>query len=100
MPSSGFKTCALRSEEHTSELQSHDNLVCRLLLIKTNGTVSASAAHDPCIGLAQRGSPSYVPSIEVGQHACRLSHSRVVFFFSEWGASGTPAVPPPVPFQL
>src|SRR3954462_7937385 len=31
MPSSGGQTCA-RSEEHTSELQSHDNLVCRLLL--------------------------------------------------------------------
>src|SRR3954465_2075136 len=25
MPSSGVQTCALRSEEHTSELQSHDN---------------------------------------------------------------------------
>src|SRR3954466_7309379 len=35
MPSSGGKTCA-RSEEHTSELQSHDNLVCRLLLEKKN----------------------------------------------------------------
>src|SRR3954464_7679960 len=60
MPSSGGQTCALdrkstrlnsshtiisyavfcltnissRSEEHTSELQSHDNLVCRLLLGK------------------------------------------------------------------
>src|SRR3954465_10691337 len=34
MPSSGVKTCALRSEEHTSELQSHDNFVCRLLLEK------------------------------------------------------------------
>src|SRR3954462_14592382 len=34
MPSSAFQTCALRSEEHTSELQSHDNLVCRLLLEK------------------------------------------------------------------
>src|SRR3954467_6354507 len=32
MPSSGVQTC--RSEEHTSELQSHDNLVCRLLLEK------------------------------------------------------------------
>src|SRR3954462_7348559 len=33
MPSSvtGVQTCALRSEEHTSELQSHDNIVCRLL---------------------------------------------------------------------
>src|SRR3954465_9709002 len=26
----------IRSEEHTSELQSHDNLVCRLLLEKKN----------------------------------------------------------------
>src|SRR3954462_3514644 len=34
MPSSGFKTCALRSEEHTSELQSHNNVGCRLLLEK------------------------------------------------------------------
>src|SRR4051795_1277724 len=36
MPSSACKTCALRSEEHTSELQSHSHLVCRLLLEKTN----------------------------------------------------------------
>src|SRR3989339_1377201 len=34
MPSSGVKTCALRSEEHTSELQSLTNIVCRLLLEK------------------------------------------------------------------
>src|SRR3954464_11139749 len=33
MPSSAVQKCA-RSEEHTSELQSHDNLVCRLLLEK------------------------------------------------------------------
>src|SRR3954463_15622374 len=33
----GVQTCALpiRSEEHTSELQSHDNLECRLLLEKS-----------------------------------------------------------------
>src|SRR5436190_10945239 len=29
-------TCWLRSEEHTSELQSHSDLVCRLLLEKKN----------------------------------------------------------------
>src|SRR3954467_14096526 len=40
MPSSGVQTCA-RSEEHTSELQSHDNLVCRLLLEKN------ITRHDP-----------------------------------------------------
>src|SRR6266853_2391724 len=34
---------AWRSEEHTSELQSQSNLVCRLLLEKKNKTTSASA---------------------------------------------------------
>src|SRR3954464_16105308 len=33
-----------RSEEHTSELQSHDNLVCRLLLEKKK---TSHAAHAP-----------------------------------------------------
>src|SRR4051812_49879518 len=32
-----------RSEEHTSELQSHVNLVCRLLLEKKNRTATANA---------------------------------------------------------
>src|ERR1022692_2330524 len=36
MPSSACKKSALRSEEHTSELQSPCNLVCRLLLEKNN----------------------------------------------------------------
>src|SRR5437588_9667195 len=33
----GWEGC-LRSEEHTSELQSHSDLVCRLLLEKKNNT--------------------------------------------------------------
>src|SRR3954467_16010201 len=33
--------CRARSEEHTSELQSHDNLVCRLLLEKNKKHTSA-----------------------------------------------------------
>src|SRR5690606_41380781 len=33
-----------RSEEHTSELQSRENLVCRLLLEKTNRTASSPGA--------------------------------------------------------
>src|SRR5690242_21529754 len=33
-----WKTGACRSEEHTSELQSHVNLVCRLLLEKKKKT--------------------------------------------------------------
>src|SRR3954463_14180200 len=34
MPSSAWKKKGVGSEEHTSELQSHDNHVCRLLLEK------------------------------------------------------------------
>src|SRR5438132_8452896 len=33
-----------RSEEHTSELQSHSDLVCRLLLEKKNSTASAAVS--------------------------------------------------------
>src|SRR3954466_8501782 len=47
MPSSACKKCA-RSEEHTSELQSHDNLVCRLLLEKNRSEEHTSElqSHD------------------------------------------------------
>src|SRR3954465_5073130 len=39
----------VRSEEHTSELQSHDNLVCRLLLEKkTNRATPPTSLGDPC----------------------------------------------------
>src|SRR5260221_2322126 len=44
------RTAESRSEEHTSELQSHSDLVCRLLLEKknkkiTNASVSQSYRH-------------------------------------------------------
>src|SRR5256886_5159856 len=38
-------TCATRSEEHTSELQSQSNLVCRLLLEKKKKLNSLYARH-------------------------------------------------------
>src|SRR3954466_15460462 len=45
-----------RSEEHTSELQSHDNLVCRLLLEekKQRGNHSMRALHAPACHVADR----------------------------------------------
>src|SRR3954464_7203722 len=60
MPSSACrnKTCA-RSEEHTSELQSHDNLVCRLLLKKKK---------------KKQGNRKRVQSVRL----CRLRGQRVV----------------------
>src|SRR5260221_13981554 len=41
-PSTTFFPCACRSEEHTSELQSHSDLVCRLLLEKKKNTRSTN----------------------------------------------------------
>src|SRR2546430_10372594 len=38
------RACSRRSEEHTSELQSQSNLVCRLLLEKKNRQTSHPAA--------------------------------------------------------
>src|SRR2546430_10126203 len=45
---------ASRSEEHTSELQSQSNLVCRLLLEKKKATTKETNTD----GLVQRGSPT------------------------------------------
>src|SRR5690242_20758666 len=41
-----IETGATRSEEHTSELQSHVNLVCRLLLEKKNNTTAKHQYND------------------------------------------------------
>src|SRR2546430_6164089 len=43
---------AHRSEEHTSELQSQSNLVCRLLLEKKKNTPSATLMRRICIATA------------------------------------------------
>src|SRR5256885_10794381 len=42
----GFSARGKRSEEHTSELQSPCNLVCRLLLEKKKNTPTLRAAHE------------------------------------------------------
>src|SRR3954465_1518027 len=76
-----------RSEEHTSELQSHDNLVCRLLLEKKKNRVNAiKRRHSPSSCASCHHSPSAPPGsdsrtqlpVEALQHAgSRFS----VFFF-------------------
>src|SRR2546427_7038499 len=40
-PSAAYRTTMTRSEEHTSELQSQSNLVCRLLLEKKKKTINS-----------------------------------------------------------
>src|SRR5260370_13528170 len=54
-----------RSEEHTSELQSHLNLVCRLLLEKKKETHKKPTVHSSyrrtrtTSGRIERGNPTY-----------------------------------------
>src|SRR2546427_1382072 len=43
-----------RSEEHTSELQSQSNLVCRLLLEKKNISYSCSCSIEPALTIIHR----------------------------------------------
>src|SRR3954463_645453 len=94
----GVQTCALpmRSEEHTSELQSHDNLVCRLLLEQNRGgrvgAVARTGAHHQ--GPPPREHRPTAPSSPRPPARCATSScpgsatSRPVFFKT----SATPAV--------
>src|SRR3954462_10949461 len=65
MPSSACKTNA-RSEEHTSELQSHDNLVCRLLLEKkmTVGRLAPEGVRAVALGLPRGGAPAIAGGLQ------------------------------------
>src|SRR5438270_2606461 len=57
IPSRGREqeVCEVRSEEHTSELQSQSNLVCRLLLEKKNRTANQLRTTNPGDARAQLG---------------------------------------------
>src|SRR4051795_13533706 len=104
MPSSACQTCA-RSEEHTSELQSHSHLVCRLLLEKTK--------HDRSGGLSPRAQQTAPPRqvalraprcvyISSRAHApcqCAPRGPRLFFFF--FNDTATPKISPlPLPDAL
>src|SRR3954463_11322630 len=104
MPSSGFQTSALRSEEHTSELQSHDNLVWRLLLEKKKGPWSAEGS----TAMGRTGSilaprrplrpqrPTVRRPLEV---TCALSHSSS-FFFNDTATPETSPLPLPAALPI
>src|SRR3954466_14509615 len=98
--------CALpiRSEEHTSELQSHDNLVCRLLLEKKpRHRTSPSPRRRP--PLAHRRLPAVAraraPAGEGGRRAAEPPRGRppVIFFFLRAAEPRTPPLFPPSGFS-
>src|SRR3954467_12680201 len=78
MPSSGCQTCA-RSEEHTSELQSHDNLVCRLLLEKKE----MEQTHIDLLGKIMDRLPMVIEvalPVQTQEGVVRRQNINVVFF--------------------
>src|SRR2546430_4733076 len=75
-----------RSEEHTSELQSQSNLVCRLLLEKKNIPTRLS-----CPGTG----PSSILTQPVLPARRRTAYARVHVRRSEAGASWHRRAPPP-----
>src|SRR5258706_2149447 len=60
----GQRHVRLRSEEHTSELQSLTNLVCRLLLEKKTDDVEREVEHEPRALLEQTRFPERRPDRE------------------------------------
>src|SRR3954464_14811507 len=97
----GVQTCA-RSEEHTSELQSHDNLVCRLLLEKNNHAhwllftlfLSPAASLAPADFPVRHDMHENVPGV-VEMLGLLLVPFRLSFFFLK-----LPAPPKSIPFPL
>src|SRR3954467_8450090 len=82
MPSAWSSDVCSRSEEHTSELQSHDNLVCRLLLEKNKVEGITGQGRIVPRTLARRDSRSFrlrhIPAEQVQQ-----SWLDVIVFFND-----------------
>src|SRR2546425_7268155 len=71
---SNYDTDLLRSEEHTSELQSLAYLVCRLLLEKKNNTGDSSKKFKIAEGQWYRYAPSYVSPAYHLPEGCPVNH--------------------------
>src|SRR5260221_3960711 len=65
------RPCRLgRSEEHTSELQSHSDLVCRLLLEKKKKSTRKSKPSSSAISHSLRTEKARSPTIAIASTTC------------------------------
>src|SRR3982751_6017299 len=98
---------APRSEEHTSELQSRSDLVCRLLLEKKKQHAARFPRPDAthrlarrCAPARQRGAESRSAAVQGGTAMSHDDAARQCFFFLMKGAPPRSSpFPPPAPFQ-
>src|ERR1022692_1187543 len=95
-----------RSEEHTSELQSPCNLVCRLLLEKNEGNVGGGRVVQRRARVGSlHGDSRVVPSVaRPTDLGCQVRVRRIrllgllLFFFNHPGTTGVLPFPPNRPF--
>src|SRR6204780_561513 len=99
---------ASRSEEHTSELQSHSYLVCRLLLEKkksNGGLPSVGQCQPHWCGTARSGRaaseshPAMAGPTNVARHFV-VSSEFDFFFLNKRGPPNSSPFPLPAPFQF
>src|SRR3954449_9788392 len=106
MPSSGVQTC--RSEEHTSELQSHSHLVCRLLLEKKKRILddfrSSRTRFLAVKNVAVRAPEAdaiIIVQLPQREYSFPLCYQRsVVFFVKPGGPPRFPFLPPRAPCRV
>src|SRR5882672_3380158 len=85
--STAMAMAASRSEEHTSELQSHSELVCRLLLEKKKPSGALRVAGDklipaPEVALARVATPAK-PATQLAVPLYGWAVDEFVFFFND-----------------
>src|SRR3954462_12575447 len=84
-----------RSEEHTSELQSHDNIVCRLLLAKkTRRAARSDRSPARPLGGARDAAPAGLPP----PAAVPLRAHALCFFLRNRPPRASPSFPQAPPF--
>src|SRR3954449_7236335 len=96
----GVQTCA-RSEEHTSELQSHSHLVCRLLLEKKNVSYSwraitwsnSSIPQRPCLLPAPGPSPAASTQSRCAPTRPSTRSCFIFFFFNDTATTEISSLP-------
>src|SRR3954465_263420 len=89
------KRVLFRSEEHTSELQSHDNLACRLLLeTKRRGCIVATSRRLPAPPCGHRHARAARPGHAVrGQRGAIGLAAILREFTSVFNGAGGPGIP-------
>src|SRR3954463_8964350 len=89
----------LRSEEHTSELQSHDNIVCRLLLEKKKRLLGEDQADARAALLGFALWRGVQPECQPGPLVDQLGAARFFFFLMIGRPRRSPLFPSPALFR-